>query len=147
MLGRKNYSQDELDSSRAAIGDQLDAYRRLAAAIRSGADGEEAGCALAGFEARFFTNMVLVLDRHFVHRVRAVSGTDGNPLNEVELIADSVMLNGGVLRKSNVIKYASSRCVLGLEIGEEISLTAEDFDRLSAAFLAEIEKRFVLSHR
>jgi hypothetical protein len=143
MLGRKNYSREELDSCRAAIGEQVDAYRRLTAAVRSASDGKAADQTLAGFEGRFFTNMVLVLDRYFVHRVRAVSGKDGNPLNEVELIADGVMMNGGVLPESSVIKYASGKSVLGLEIGGEISLTLQDFERLSAAFLAEIEQRFV----
>jgi hypothetical protein len=86
---------------------------------------------------------VLALDRYFVHRFRVVSGKDGNPLNEVELIVDSLMLNGGVLRGSNVIKYSSGDSVLGLEIADRISLTAEDFQRLSAAFLAEIETKFL----
>ena len=86
---------------------------------------------------------MLALDRYFVHRVRAVSGKDGNPLNEVELIADGLMLHEGTLPASTVIKYAPDRSVLGLEVGDRIALTADDFERLSAAFLAEIEKRFV----
>ena len=98
--------------------------------------------ALAGFEAPFFNSMVLALDRWFVHRVRAVSGKDGNPLNEVELIVDSVMTSGGVLCGNNVIKYVPGESVLGLEIGDRISLTREQFERLSEAFLAEIERRF-----
>jgi hypothetical protein len=135
MLGRKDYTQEELTSCKVAIGAQLEAYKALEAA--AGAD------ALAGFEGPFFTNMVLGLDRWFVHRVRAVSGKDGNPLNEVELFVDSVMTNGGVLRGSNVIKYVPGDSVLGLEIGDRISLTREQFERLSAAFLAEIERRFL----
>jgi len=135
MLGRKDYTQEELTSCKAAIGAQLEAYKRVEAAV-----GNDA---LAGFEGPFFTNLVLALDRWFVHRVRAVSGKDGNPLNEVELIVDSVMTNGGVLRGNNVIKYAPGEAVLGLEIGDRISLTREQFERLSAAFLVEIERRFL----
>jgi hypothetical protein len=135
MLGRKNYSQEELDSYRAAIGAELEAYKRVEAAV-----GNDA---LAGFEAPFFNSMVLALDRWFVHRVRAVSGKDGNPLNEVELIVDSVMTNGGVLRGNNVIKYVPGESVLGLEIGDRIGLTREQFERLSEAFLNEIERRFL----
>jgi hypothetical protein len=135
MLGRKDYTQEELASCRAAVGAQLEAYREVEAAV--GRD------ALAAFEGPFFNHMVLALDRYFVHRVRAVSGKDGNPLNEVELIVESLMTNGGVLRGMNVIKYAPGESVLGLEIGDRISLTAADFERLSDAFLAEIERRFV----
>ena len=106
MLGRKSYSQEELSSCRAAIGAELEANRRVEAAV-----GNDA---LAGFEGPFFTNMVLGLDRWFVHRVRAVSGKDGNPLNEVELIVDSVMTSGGVLCGNNVIRYVPGESVLGL---------------------------------
>lgn len=135
MLGRKSYSQEELSSCRAAIGAELEAYRRVEAAV-----GNDA---LADFEAPFFNSMVLALDRWFVHRVRAVSGKDGNPLNEVELIVDSVMTGGGVLRGNNVIRYVPGESVLGLEIGDRIGLTREQFERLSEAFLNEIEQRFV----
>jgi hypothetical protein len=34
--------------------------------------------------------MTLMLDRYFVHRLRMVTGKDGNPLNEVELIEGNV---------------------------------------------------------
>ena len=135
MLGRKSYSQEELSSCRAAIGAELEAYKGVEAAV-----GNDA---LADFEGPFFTNMVLALDRWFVHRVRAVSGKDGNPLNEVELIVDSVMTDGGVLRGNNVIKYVAGESVLGLEIGDRVSLTREQFERLSEAFLAEIERKFL----
>ena len=88
--------------------------------------------------------MVLALDRYFVHRVRAVSGKDGNPLNEVELIVESLMTGGGVLRGMNVIKYVPGESVLGLEIGDRTSASrAQQFERLSEAFLAEIERRFL----
>jgi hypothetical protein len=135
MLGRKDYTQEELTSCKVAIGAQLQAYKDVEAAV-----GEDA---LAGFEGPFFNHMVLALDRYFVHRVRAVSGKDGNPVNEVELIVDSLMLHGGVLQGSNVIKYVPGDSVLGLEIGDRISLTREQFERLSDAFLAEIERRFL----
>jgi hypothetical protein len=135
MLGRKDYTQEELTSCKVAIAAQLEAYRAVEASA--------AADALAAFEGPFFNHMVLALDRYFVHRIRSVSGKDGNPLNEVELIVDSLMLNDGVLRGINVIKYVPGDSVLGLEIGERISLTREQFERLSVAFLAEIERRFM----
>jgi hypothetical protein len=53
--------------------------------------------ALAGFEAVFATDLLPALDRPFVHRVRMVTGKDTDPLNEVELLVDSLRTNGGVL--------------------------------------------------
>jgi hypothetical protein len=141
MLGRKTFTQEELDGCRAALAQQLGAYRRLADAAR----GNGGGPALASFEAPFFTNLVLVLDRWFVHRIRAVSGKDGNPLNEVELIAEAVMLHGGVMPASTVIRYVPEDTVLGIAVGQQVSVSEEGFERLSAAFLAEIERRFVAS--
>jgi len=141
MLGRKTYTQEELDGCRTAIGEQLEAYRRLAPTV-DGA-GPDAQAALAAFEPRFFNNLTLVLDRYFVHRVRLVTGNDGNPLNEVELSSDSLISNGGVLRRSNVIKLVPEESVAKVAIGEQIALGADDFERLSAAFFAEIERRFI----
>jgi hypothetical protein len=91
----------------------------------------------------FFNNMVLVLDRYFVHRLRMVTGKDGNPLNEVEMLWDSLMNNDGILRGSNVIKLIPDQSVLKLSIGDPIRITEEEFEHLSAAFFAEIESKFV----
>ena len=141
MLGRKTYTQEELDGCRTAIGEQLGAYRHLAAAV-AGAD-PDTKAALEAFEPRFFNNLTLALDRYFVHRVRLVTGNDGNPLNEVELLSDSLISNGGVLRRSNVIKLVPEESVAKVAVGEQIALGADDFERLSAAFFAEIERRFI----
>ena len=99
--------------------------------------------ALAAFEPLFLNNMTLALDRFFVHRIRAVTGKDGNPLNEVELMTDSLLNDNGVLRGNNVIKLIPEQSVVKLQIGERILLSADKFERLSNAFLAEIESRFV----
>ena len=137
MLGRKTYTHDEINNARFALAEQLTAYGTLVAE----ANGETAQAALADFEPLFFNNLVLVLDRFFVHRVRKVTGTDCNPLNEVELIAESLLTNNAVLRGNAVIKYAPANTIVQLEIGDDIRLTAAEFDRLSTAFLAEIEAR------
>jgi hypothetical protein len=143
MLGRKTYTQEELDSARAAVARQLAAYRRLVGALDAATDDHEVAAALAELEAVLFNTTTLALDRHFVHRVRAVSGKDGNPLNEVELMADSLMNDDGVMRGNTVIKLEPEETVLKLSPGDEIRLSDRDFERLSAAFLAEIEARFV----
>lgn len=66
--------------------------------------------------------MALVLDRYFVHRLRLVAGKDGNPVNDVELIADSLMNNDGVLRGNKVIKLNTGQSVAGLDVGDRIRL-------------------------
>src|SRR3954462_2909665 len=101
MLGRKTYTQQELDHARTTIDQQLAAYDELAKAATS---DRAAKAALGAFEPHVFNNMVLALDRPFVHRIRAVTGKDGNPLEEVELIVDSLVNNDGILRGNNVIK-------------------------------------------
>ena len=142
MLGRKTYTQEEFDGARTAIDRQLAAYRRLEAAVAATGDAE-ARSALEAFEPLFCNNMALVLDRHFVHRVRLVTGNDGNPLNEVELLGESLISDAGVLRRSSVIKLVPEESVTGLRAGDRIALTAAEFERLADAFFAELERRFV----
>jgi hypothetical protein len=143
MLGRKNYTQDELDQARSAVDQQLAAYRTLVEAIDGATQDPKVRSALDAFEPLFLNNLTLALDRYFVHRIRVVTGKDGNPLNEVELISDSLMNNDGVLRGNNVIKLVPDQSVVKLEIGDPIRLSTAQFERLSTAFLAEIEARFV----
>ena len=87
--------------------------------------------------------MTLALDRWFVHRVRLVAGKDGNPLNEVELLSESLMSDGGALRANNVIKLVPADSVVKLEIGDPIRMSAAQFARLAEAYLAELDDRFV----
>jgi hypothetical protein len=143
MLGRKDFTTEELDQARAAVTDQLAAYQDLVKAIGNAPQSAEVHAALAAFEPLFCTNMILALDRRFVHRLRVVTGKDGNPLNEIELLTDSVMNNNGELRGNNVIKYVPGESVLGLNVGDRISPTAADFERLATAFLDDLDRKFV----
>lgn len=145
MLGRKNYTGEEIDHGRSAIDQQLGVYKKLAGTISGRTADVKAEAVLEEFEGLFFNNMALVLDRYFVRRLRTVTGKDGNALNEVELICDSLMNNDGVLQASNVIKYVPDQSVVKLNMGDQISLTAEKFERLSAAFFEELESRFLSS--
>jgi hypothetical protein len=140
MLGRKDYTQKELDDARAAMEAQLAAYRRL---VDAAASDPDVTAALEAFEPLFVQNLVLALDRRFVHRLRMVTGKDGNPLNELELLTESLLNNDGILRGNNVIKFIPDQSVLGLEIGERIEPGATEFQALVGAFLREIEARFV----
>ena len=143
MLGRKNYEQEELDQCKEAIQKQLGAYKRLVQAIDGNASDNKAASALRTFEPLFFNNLTLALDRYFVHRLRMATGKDSNPLNEVELLCDSLMNNEGVLRANNVITYDPDESVVKLQIGDPIKLTESDFERLSSAFFAELERKFL----
>ena len=122
MLGRKDYTRKEFDRARSAVGLQLAAHKKLVAARGNGASGKNATAALADFDGLFFSN--------------------GNPLSEVELICDSQISNGGVLRGINAIKYVPDQSVAKL-IGDRIRLSAFEFERLSAAFFTESERRFL----
>lgn len=143
MLGRKSYTQEEFDHSKASIDQQLATYKTLVKAVAKATTDKKVNSALEAFGALFFNNMTLVLDRYFVHRLRMITGKDGNPLNEVEMLCDSLMNNNGVLRDSNVIKLIPDQSVVKLHIGDSIRLTEKEFERLSAAFFDEIERKFL----
>lgn len=144
MLGRKNYTQEEIDQGKAALDHQLAAYKKLVRAVAGTSADQKVKSALESFEALFFNNMTLVLDRYYVHRLPGADyeGKDGNPLNEVRIVCDSLMNNKGILRSDKQIKLTPERSVLKLNIGDPIRLTEAEFGRLSAAFFAELERRF-----
>jgi hypothetical protein len=134
MLGRKNYTQSEIDHARTAIERQLAAYDRVVASTKGPARNE--------FDAVFFNQLLLALDRPFVHRVRPVTGKDGNPLNEVEMLVDA-LITTGVLQPSKVIKLIPANSVTGIEFGATIQLNRDQFGRLATAFFDELETRFI----
>jgi hypothetical protein len=138
MLGRKTYEPEELAQARKAIDDELKAYKKLAKA----AAGDDAAAALTAFEPQFVNGLIMTLDRFFIHRVRPVVGKDPNPLNEVEVLTES-LLSGTTLKTNKVIKWVPDQMVLGLEDGDPISLTVAQFEELAKAFFAELEARFL----
>lgn len=139
MLGRKTYTPEEIAHARSTIAAQLATYDALRAAAGSGATTD---AAWAAFDPCFFDNLVLVLDRLFVHRVRPVVGKDGNPLNEVELLSES-LIRDGVFTANKVIKLVPEDSVTKAPFGEPIRLTRDQFEQLSDAFFAELETRFL----
>jgi hypothetical protein len=142
MLGMKTYSRAYIDACRARVEADLRAYRAQAGKSPS-----------REFEGRFFNDEVLLLDYMFVHRLTGAEGKDGNPLNEVRVLCNSLLLNDGRLQVDKLpgwpmsaqsgVKLPPEKSLLKLKPGDEISLTEADFVRLSEAFFVEIEKRYV----
>ena len=131
MLAVSKFEPDYVNQCRARVSADLAAYAKLADA----ADGR-----LDGFEPVFFNNMVLTLELQFVHRLRKAEGKDGNALNEVRLLASSLIENDGVMLADTQITFKDGS-LLGYEPGDQINLSEADFRKLSDAFYKEIEAR------
>jgi hypothetical protein len=140
MLAVTTYDQGYIDACRARVDAQIAAYHDLATAGRNG-DGT-LGSAIDAFEPQFFNHMVLALDQYFVHRQRGMEGKDGNPINEVRVLGNSIKENGGALAADKTIRLKAEASVLGYEPGDEIRIAERDFQRLADGYFAEIEKRF-----
>ena len=82
MLGMKAYTQDYIDACRARVDADLSAYRKHVGKAPS-----------KEFEVRFFNDQVLLLDHMFLHRLTGIEGKDGNPLNEVRVLCNSILPN------------------------------------------------------
>ena len=142
MLGMKKYSRDYIDASRARVEADLRAYRK-----------QVGKAANEDFEARFFNSQVLLLDHMFVHRIAGIEGKDGNPINEIRVLCNSLLLNKGKLQIDKLpgwpesagssIRLSPETSVLKLRAGDEVRLREADFVRLYKAFFAEIEKKYL----
>jgi hypothetical protein len=132
MLAANKYPKDYVDACRRRVDLQISTYQGV-----NGASG------IASFEHQFFNNMVLVLDYLFVHRTRTLELKDGNPLNEVRVICNSLLQNDGLMGKDNSIKLDPAKSVLGLHVGDEILIDEAAFQHLSEAFFAELERKFM----
>ena len=141
MLGMKKYPKAYIAACRARVDADLRAYRSAVGKTPS-----------REFEARFFDDQVLLLDYMFVHRLSGIEGKDGNPLNEVRVLCNSILLNRGKLQVDKLpewpnsavagIKLPPEKSVLKLKSSDEVRLSEADFQRLSKAFFAELEKKF-----
>src|SRR6266850_1600124 len=120
MLCNNDYPQAYIDECRQKVAGQVSAYDNLVAVTRgqSGAGEPKIEEAVSAFETEFFNNMVLVLEGMFVHRSRTIEKKDGNPANEVRMLARSLMEHGGVLGADSTIKYKPENTVLKYEIGD-----------------------------
>jgi hypothetical protein len=140
MLCVNSYEKHYIDECRSRMEAQLTASKDLVTAARAKTGG---GKAVDGFESLFLGNLVVVLDAFFVHRARALEKKDGNALNEVRMICNSLLPNRGVLKEDKTIKYSAEKSVTKLKIGDEIKLTESAVVALSKAFFAEIQAKFM----
>src|SRR5438093_6545840 len=97
MLGMKSYTRDYIDACRAKVDADLRAYRKQVGKAPS-----------QEFEGRFFNDQVLLLDYMFVHRLAGIEGKDGNPLNEVRVLCNSILLNQGKLQVDRLPGWPNS---------------------------------------
>ncbi|TLZ59506.1 MAG: hypothetical protein E6K13_09725 [Methanobacteriota archaeon] len=105
-----------------------------------------------GLETTFFNNLVLKMEYMFVHRFSGIEGKDGNPLNEVRVLCNSILLNEGKLQVEKLPRWPNSAVaglklppdtsVLKLRVGDEVKVSEADFVRLAKGFFAEIEKKY-----
>jgi hypothetical protein len=144
MLGMREYDGDYIDACRSRVETQTAMFREVAQAARDHGDADVSRLegALESLESEYFNNMLLVLEGYFVHRLRGVEGKDGNALNEVRVLARSLMENGGTVMEDPQIPLDPERTVLGLRVGEPVRLTLRQYTRLSDAFFRELERRF-----
>lgn len=142
MHARKTFTTDEIARAKAVIDAQLKAYRAVADAAEISPNDEDLNEAVDYFNSMFFNNLVLVLDRFFVDRDRSVVGTAPNPLNELEMICDSLMYNDGVFRTDTDAAYSVDDSMLNFAPGQRIILDVDEFTRLSAAVFVELDERF-----
>ena len=142
MLGMKTYAREYIDACRARVEADLRAYRKQVGTAPT-----------KEFEARFFNDQVLLLEHMFVHRLTGIEGKDGNPLNEVRILCNSILLNHGTLQvhklpgwpnsAGGAMKLPPEKSVPKLRVGDDVKLSEADFARLSKAFFAELEKKYL----
>ncbi len=143
MLCVNKYTQQHIDQCRSRINAQLSDYKNLVTTARKvGKNEKSLNSAIESFESVFFNNMVLLLDALFVHRTRAIEKKDGNPLNEVRMMCNSIMNNNNILSADNTIKVNPAKSVLKYKIGDRIKLNEADFLLIFNAFFAEIERKY-----
>jgi hypothetical protein len=145
MLEVNKYSKQFIDECRSKVNLQLSTYKKLisTATDHAGENEKSLDSAIGSFERVFFNNMVLVLDAFFVHRIRAIEGKDGNPLNEVRVICNSIMNNKNIISVDNTIRLNPDKSILKYKVGDEIKLNEVQFEELSGAFFTEIEKKYL----
>jgi hypothetical protein len=129
MLSVKQFTKEYISSCKKKIKADTEVFKKLASPTDA-------------FENTYFNNMVLILETMFIHRMRGQEGKDGNPLNEVRMIANSILNHSNKLLDDSTIKYHAEKSILKIRLNQEINLSSIDFIKLSGAYFNEIEKKF-----
>ncbi|MGW9112515.1 hypothetical protein [Microbacterium sp. NPDC055683] len=85
-------------------------------------------------ERRASEGILLALDRWFIDR-----GDLRGPSGELALVVESVLADG-VLAERRGIRYDRAESVLGNTLGEHLTLTFDDVERLGDAFFAHLAR-------
>jgi hypothetical protein len=128
MLGRANYSMDYIRAVHARVERVLKAFEKAKPA--------------EPFASEALLDVLLGLEMAFVHRLRGQEGKDGNPLNELRMIAASVLEFGGVMTGDKTIKWSPEKSVTGLKVGDKIVLGRKQVGVLVDAVIEEVAKRY-----
>lgn len=135
MLCENSYSRAHLRACRARFEGHIAAFAKLRKGLGPGPTAQ--------FEAHYFNNLLLALDAHFTHRARAKEEKNGNPLNEVRMLATSLTRHDGVFTADSTIRYDPAKAVTRYQLGDRVKLTEGLFVPLCNAFLREIEAKYV----
>lgn len=141
MLSKKTYPKEYIEGCVIKIEMDISEFDYLLKTIKEAKINSKE--ALISFEHRYFNNMVLVLEALFIHRMRGKEGKDGNPLNEVRMLSNSIMENSGKMDEEKSIKYKPELSVLKYQIGDDIKLTQLDFVKLSNAFFDDLKSKYL----
>lgn len=144
MLSINKYAQEYVDECRSKIARQISAYTDLVSVARDVDRTNEArlDSSTEAFEPLFFNHMVLALDHYFCHRSRTMERKDGNPLNEVRVLCNSLMNNDGIVTADKTIRLDPAKSLLKYQVGDRIKLNEADFSLLSKAFFADITSKY-----
>lgn len=144
MLTVNTYTKDYINACHATIDAQIENYNHLIATVKEEhVTNEKLDAAIATFEPVFFNNLLVLLDNYFVYRSRSIEEKDGNALNEVRVMSQSIMHNNNKMGTDDTIKPDPAKSVLQYQTGDEIRLNETNFIKLSNAFLNEIESKYV----
>ncbi len=134
MLGLNSYPATQIAACRA----EMQAVATTWRAVARHCDPK----ARVAAEAPVFNQMVVALEGWFVHRLRGLEGKDGNPMNELRLLALGVTTHNGWFPADPTIKWKPETSITTYAPGDKIALTEATFSRLATAYLDAVAAKF-----